>query len=90
MKRENVQAVIEEINNVAELFYQENFEEGYRKLTVLLRNIMALTTDITEEAEQASFVEVLKPALEAMEAKDATLLADILQYDLVEKLEGYL
>lgn len=90
MDKVELQAVIEEISQVTELLYQENFEEGYSKLAVLLRRMIALTAGITEEAEQASFVEVLRPALEAMETKDATLLADILQYDLVAKLEEYL
>lgn len=90
MDKQEVQKVIDEIGQVTELFYQENFSEGYGKLTGLLRQIMALTAGISDEAEQAGFVEILKPALEAMEAKDATLLADILQYDLVAKLEEYL
>ncbi len=58
-------------------------------MSSLLREMIALTADITDEAEQAAFVAVLQPALEAMEAEDATLLADILQYDLVAKLEEY-
>lgn len=90
MDKNEVRAVIEEIGSVTELLYQENFSEGYSQLAALLRRIIALTAGITEEAEQASFVEILKPALEAMEARDATLLADILQYDLTAKLEEYL
>lgn len=89
MKQENIQAVMEEIGQVTDLLYQEKIDEGYEKLTVLIRNIMTLTADITDEAEQAGFVAVLSPALEAMEHKDYTLLADVLQYDLVEKLEEY-
>ena len=89
MNQDSVQAVIEEINQVTELLYQEKIEEAYERLAGLIRNMIALTADITDEAEQADFVTVLKPALEAMEQQDYTLLADILQYDLVEKLEEY-
>lgn len=89
MEKTKVQAVIDEIGAVSELLYQENFTEGYAKLASLLREIIHMTADITDETEQAAFVAVLQPALEAMEAKDATLLADILQYDLVAKLEEY-
>lgn len=90
MDKKDVQAVIEEITAVTELLYQENVTEGYGKLAALLRHIMSITAEITDEAEQTSFVEILNPALEAMEAQDATLLADILQYDLIAKLEEYL
>ena len=90
MDKKDVQAVIEEITTVTELLYQENVTEGYGKLAALLRHIMSITAEITDEAEQTSFVEILNPALEAMEAQDATLLADILQYDLIAKLEEYL
>lgn len=89
MEKTKVQAVIDGIGVVTELLYQEKFTEGYARLSSLLREMIALTADITDEAEQAAFVAVLQPALEAMEAQDATLLADILQYDLVTKLEEY-
>lgn len=90
MDKNKLKEVIDEIGAVSELLYQEKFSEGYARLAALLREIIAMTADITDEKEQASFVAVLQPALEALETKDATLLADILQYDLVEKLEEYL
>lgn len=90
MDKTKVQAVIEEIGVVSELLYQEKFSEGYAKLASLLREVAALTADLSDEAEQMAFVKVLQPALEALEAREATLLADILQYDLTAKLEEYL
>lgn len=90
MDKTKVQAVIEEIGVVSELLYQEKFSEGYAKLASLLREVTALTADLSDEAEQMAFVKVLQPALEALEAREATLLADILQYDLTAKLEEYL
>lgn len=90
MDKTKVQAVIDEIGVVSELLYQEKLSEGYGKLSSLMRDVMALTADITDEAEQADFVKVLQPALKALEEKDVTLLADILQYDLTTKLEEYL
>ncbi len=90
MDSQNVQEVIEELRETTDLLYQENMQEGYDKLSAVLRHMISMSADITDEEEQSSFVEVLKPALEAMEAEDATLLADVLLYELVPKLEEYL
>lgn len=90
MDAKNVQEVIDEIKETTDLLYQENMQEGYTKLSAVLHQINGLTADITEAEEQAGFIEILKPALEAMEAQDMTLLADILQYEMVPKLEEYL
>lgn len=90
MDTQNVQEVIAEIKETTDLLYQENMQEGYGKLSAVLRHIANLTKDIIDAEEQAGFTEILKPALEAMEAQDMTLLADVLQYDLVPKLEEYL
>ncbi len=90
MDSQNVQEVIEELKETTDLLYQENMQEGYDKLSAALRHMINMSADITDEEEQSSFAEVLKPALEAMEAEDATLLADVLLYELVPKLEEYL
>ncbi|MDE5965769.1 MAG: hypothetical protein K2G89_02950 [Lachnospiraceae bacterium] len=90
MDAQNVQEVIDEIKATTDLLYQENMQEGYGKLSAVLHHINDLTVDITDTEEQERFVEILKPALEAMEAQDMTLLADVLQYELVPKLEEYL
>lgn len=90
MEAKSVQEVINEIKETTELLYQENMQEGYEKLSATLHHLTSLTSDITDEAEQNAFVEVLKPALEAMEEMDMTLLADVLQYELIPKLEEYL
>ncbi len=90
MDKNMVQTVIDEIGEISELLYQENFSEGYTKLAQLLKQMSVMTADLTDEETQAEFVGILRPAMEALEVRDATLLADILQYDLKEKLEEYL
>lgn len=75
-----------EIQEVAELFYQQRNTEGYQRLNQLLQDLSSYIVTITEEEKQTEFLEALKEALDAMEQKDTTLLADILQYELIEKL----
>ncbi len=90
MNQDMVKQIIERINEVTDLLYQENVKDGYVKLSEMLQIVIAATGDITDESEQTEFVAILQPALEAMEANDYTLLADILQYDLIAKFEEYL
>ncbi|MDD5948270.1 MAG: hypothetical protein PUC39_00825 [Lachnospiraceae bacterium] len=80
------QEIKQEIQDVAELFYQQKNTEGYQRLNQLLQDLSAYVGTITEEEQQMEFLEALKEALDAMEQKDTTLLADILQYELIEKL----
>ena len=80
------QEIKQEIQDVAELFYQQKNTEGYQRLNQLLQDLSAYVGIITEEEQPMEFLEALKEALDAMEQKDTTLLADILQYELIEKL----
>ena len=80
---ENIREVIERI---AELLYQEKKDEAYAEISQLIPMLMGYTSDIQDEEKKTKLVNVLGSALEAMEQEDLTLLADILQYDLVEEL----
>lgn len=77
------------IEEISELLYQENIDRAYGKLNVLINELIGWTATLSLDA-QGDIVESLKPALSAMEDKDTTLLADILQYELLEKIEIYL
>lgn len=80
--------IITWLQEVIDLLYQENVSVAYGKLTTILPNIGKLAAELQEEERQA-LLDGLQPALEAMEQQDATLLADVLQYELLEKLQGY-
>ncbi len=78
--------IIKEIEDVTELFYQQKIKEAYARLQPLLTDISIYVTGIPSEEKQVDILESLKEAMSAMEQQDTTLLADILQYDLLEKL----
>lgn len=77
----------EVLNRIAELLYQEKRNDAYGLLIKCLPVLSLQVGHIQDENMQIEIMEVLKTALEAMEADDATLLADILQYELLPRLE---
>lgn len=74
------------LQNITDLLYQQNMQESYAQLAWLLPQ-MEQWIACSEEEQQKELTDILQSALEAMEQMDLTLLADILQYDLLEKLE---
>lgn len=85
---------IEAINRVTGLFYQRKTEEGYRELEgalIALNNMVsALSGEIRSSGErildEERLNEILKQAMEALEAGDTILFSDIFEYDLKELL----
>lgn len=82
-----MEQIREEIEHVAELLYQEKKDDAYEGIRGLVPVLMEYTDGIQDEDRQKRLAGILGSALEAMEQEDLTLLADILQYDLVEELE---
>lgn len=82
----NKELLREELEHVTELFYQQKSKEGYEKLQILLADISLYVSNVQDEEQQQELLETLTEALNAMEEKDTTLLADILKYELLEKL----
>lgn len=81
--------MIDKIDSICDMLYQENIQDAYVKLQELIKELMLSLAKLNEE-EQVDMVKVLKPALEAMEANDTTLLADILQYEVKDRIEKYI
>ena len=70
-----MEQVINTLTTITDLLYQENIPVAYRMLYLILPGM--------EEAIR------LLEALEAMENEDNILLADILQYEILERLREY-
>lgn len=83
-----MQDLLEVLNKITELLYQEKSNEAYGLLIKCLP-IMAEYIGAIEDVEvQCEVMNSLTEAVTAMEENDYTLLADILQYDVIEKLEN--
>ena len=93
-----VEETIEEIKKTTELFYNGKKEEAYNQMQEAISVIIQMVDVLHEyhcEHESFSFDEkrvatALTEAMQAMEAGDTTLVADILEYDFVEYLQELL
>lgn len=78
-----------------DMFYQQNKNLGYKVLLLLLDKLSEFIVYIEKENIEgiydiviADLKNILSECLSALEGQDIVLLADILKYDLMEKLEG--
>jgi hypothetical protein len=91
-----IETAVHQIDTVTKLFYGQKEAEGYQQLESVLISItnaidviykLKEEDESTNKIQQDEFVGTLSEALNAMENRDSILLADILQYDIKEKLE---
>lgn len=75
----------EEIQRIVELLYQQNMTVAYKQLLICIPKIDAYIVGLEQE-QQVELIDVLRTALEMMEQGDITTLADVLQYEFIEKL----
>ena len=82
-----IEEVINLTDDMCELFYQQKNEEALGKMNIFLNNVVAISGALSDEDGQ-KVLGVLTEALNAMEAKDYVLLADILKYDMIDVLKA--
>lgn len=91
-EKQKVVNTTDEIQEVIELFYEQNDKEAFEKFNFAIGNIMSMVdvlhnyksinTDF--EFDEIKVCNILKEAMDALQSDDKVLLADILQYDFVE------
>lgn len=84
---QELQQVIDTLSKVTDLLYQENIPPAYAQLAAALPALEGEIAKLDTEKQQ-ELTGKLQDALAAMESGDNTLLADILQYEIVEQLKG--
>ncbi len=80
------ETIKDEITAIVDLLYQQNIKEAYPRLIQVLPKLEQFFAGFGEE-KGGEWTEVLRSALEAMEQQDVTLLADILQYEILERMD---
>ena len=88
MNQNKVKQVIDELTKVTDLLYQENITPAYAQLVATLPELEKVIMPLNQETQQ-ELMEKLQSALSAMEDGDNTLLADILQYEILEQLKMF-
>ena len=89
MNKELVKEVMDKIEDISNLLYQEQLAEGNTLLMEIIPDLQKIISNIEDANTQEEFIQIFASAVEAMENKDSTLLGDILQYELGEKLKEF-
>lgn len=92
--KKEIETVINDLDSIVEMFYQQKVQEAYSELNTALGNIMEITEVVQNYTAQNSDKEInmdillnaLKETLSAMEERDVVLVADVLKYEVIEKL----
>jgi len=87
---------ITKIEKVTDLFYKQKNTEGYAELNSTLLNITTAIDQLFEyklennsiTIDENKLISNLTEAMHAMEEKDTILLADILQYEIMEQFKN--
>lgn len=93
--KKNIENVIHEIDDVVEMFYQQKTKDAYIQLDSVLADLLQVVDPIhayevehpDDGVDSTVLTDALKETLSAMEEKDAILTADVLKYEVNEKLE---
>ena len=88
MNQNSVKQIMDNLTQVTDLLYQENITPAYTQLAVALPQLEEVIMQLNQETQQ-ELTEKLRSALEAMEDGDNTLLADIIQYEILEQLKMF-
>lgn len=80
--------LIEHIQELTDLYYQNHVNKGSEKLQSLVKELTAVAP-LLQGKEQEEYLVMLKGLMEAMELKDFVMLADILIFDILEAIQSY-
>lgn len=89
--KEQVEETIKKVQEVVDLFYQQNDKAAFEKFESAIANI-TMTVDKLYlyrkehpdfEISEDNIYKILKDAMDALETGDNVLMADILQYDFI-------
>lgn len=91
-----IDQIMAQIEQAGDLFYQHKDHEGYEILNETIGGLLELAEKLKVIARENEGIElgeqellsILNEALSALEEKDTVMLSDILQYDLMERLES--
>jgi DNA integrity scanning protein DisA with diadenylate cyclase activity len=90
MDQEKLKLVTGVLSQVTDLLYQENITYAYRMLAIILSELETVISMVEDKGASVEIKDKLMEALQAMEEEDNILLADIIQYEINERLLGYL
>ena len=95
-EKEQIKNTINEVQEVVDLFYQQNDKDAFDKFLIVLEDMTKAIDNLAIykntnpgfTIDDKKIFSILSNAMEALESDDKVLLADILQYDFIEYIES--
>lgn len=95
-EKEQIKNTINEVQEVVDLFYQQNDKDAFDKFLIVLEDMTKAIDNLATyknanpgfAMDDKKIFSILSNAMEALESDDKVLLADILQYDFIEYVES--
>ena len=92
-RKEQIQNTIDKVQEVVDLFYQQNDKDALGKFVVTLEDMTSAIDNLAAEnpgfeMDEKKICNILNDAMGALQSDDKVLMADILQYDFVEYISG--
>ena len=79
----NKEELLQLIQDLTDVFYQNKAEEGVDKLPELVRRLSEFAEHL-DARTMAGYITALKNLMEAMELGDYVMIADILTFDILD------
>lgn len=89
MDQERLKMVLDVLRQTVDLLYQENIAYAYKFLAVILNQLGLVISDVQDVDLSRKLQSNLVEATQAMEAKDYIFLADILQFEIYDRLKVF-
>ena len=80
--------LVNELKGIADVLYKGETNKGFSMIGGVLPDMQAVSLEMDEESRSDFLNNALSPALEAMQTKDSTLLADIITYEILERVNA--
>lgn len=75
----------DKLTEIANVLYKGDVQTGMAAMNVVIPNLAVIASYITDELLKTRLIEdALTPALQAMEEKDGTMLADVITYEILD------
>lgn len=93
--KETLKKITNEIHKISDLIYQQKLLEAFQQFSILLNELTIITDQVfalhnrgeLEGFDENLYLKTLTEAMSALESRDDVLLADVLNYDLLEQIE---
>lgn len=93
--KETLKKLTIDIQKISDMIYQQKLVEAFQQFSILLNELTIITDQIfvlhnrgeLEGFDENLYLKTLTEAMGALESRDDVLLADILNYDLLQQIE---